>query len=83
MTSPSSPLPSPSPGSDNELAAPLYTPREKEVRPGMWRHESAPVWGGHRQQDGYISFPDFEKFCQTREYESRDEHRHERTAVKT
>ena len=36
------------------------------------------------QADGYISFPDFEKFCQSHEtYEVRDDQRHERTAVKT
>lgn len=65
----SSPLPSPSPKSPEDHQSPLDPSR---------------YWSTHRQQDGYISFPDFEKFCQSHEaYEVRDDQRHERTAVKT
>lgn len=34
-------------------------------RPAMSRTESDRYVRQYRQQDGYISFPDFEKFCQT------------------
>ncbi|KAK7189990.1 hypothetical protein PSPO01_03711 [Paraphaeosphaeria sporulosa] len=34
-------------------------------RPAVWRSESARYVHQYRQQDGYISFPDFEKFCQS------------------
>ncbi|OCK81275.1 hypothetical protein K432DRAFT_295881 [Lepidopterella palustris CBS 459.81] len=79
----SSPLPSPSPKSPGEHHSPLCTPRE-ECRPAMFRQDSTRHWSTHRQQDGYISFPDFEKFCQNRDdYEGHNEQCHERTTVKT
>ncbi|KAF2474359.1 uncharacterized protein BDR25DRAFT_216502 [Lindgomyces ingoldianus] len=58
-------------------SSPLYTPE----RPAVWRSESARYVRQYKKQDGYISFPDFEKFCATQNpYES--QHR-EHTAVKT
>ncbi|KAF2802645.1 uncharacterized protein BDZ99DRAFT_201500 [Mytilinidion resinicola] len=81
MTPASSPLPSPTPKSPEEHDSPLY---EKDGRPMIWRHDSARHFHRHQSQDGYISFPDFEKFCQTQEYQTRDEHQNaQRTAVKT
>ncbi|KAF2742241.1 hypothetical protein M011DRAFT_481844 [Sporormia fimetaria CBS 119925] len=38
---------------------PRYTPE----RPAMWRSESARYVRQYRQQDGYVSFPEFEKFA--------------------
>ncbi|KAF2680158.1 hypothetical protein K458DRAFT_312644 [Lentithecium fluviatile CBS 122367] len=58
-------------------SSPVYSPE----RPAMWRSESARYVHQQRQQDGYISFPDFEKFCESQNpYEN--QHR-EHTAVKT
>ncbi|KAF2184687.1 hypothetical protein K469DRAFT_499519, partial [Zopfia rhizophila CBS 207.26] len=57
----SSPMPSPPPQTAQMHSSPQYTPE----RPNMWRSESARYVRQYRQQDGYISFPDFEKFCQT------------------
>ncbi|KAF2272301.1 uncharacterized protein EI97DRAFT_462085 [Westerdykella ornata] len=56
-----SPMPSPAPRAAEMHSSPLYTPE----RPGVWRTESARYVRQHRQQDGYVSFPDFEKFCQS------------------
>ncbi|KAH7348056.1 hypothetical protein BKA66DRAFT_432556 [Pyrenochaeta sp. MPI-SDFR-AT-0127] len=49
-------------------------------RPTVSRTESDRYVRQYRQQDGYISFPDFEKFCQTQN--AYDQHRGH-TAVKT
>lgn len=78
----SSPLPSPSPKSPEDRQSPLCAPGEG--RHAVFTQDPSRYWSTHRQQDGYISFPDFEKFCQSHEaYEVRDDQRHERTAVKT
>jgi hypothetical protein len=48
-------------------------------RPFMWRSESDRYVRQYKQQDGYISFPDYERFCQGQSpYETR-----EHSAVKT
>ncbi|KAF1362181.1 hypothetical protein EJ07DRAFT_108274 [Lizonia empirigonia] len=46
-------------------------------RPVVWRSESDRYVTQYRKQDGYISFPDYEKFCQSQEYDQRH------TAVRT
>ncbi|KAF1998868.1 hypothetical protein P154DRAFT_577487 [Amniculicola lignicola CBS 123094] len=70
----SSPLPSPT---SRPIDSPLYA----SERPAVWRSESARYVSQSRQHDGYISFPDFEKFC---EYQNPyDAHQREHTAVKT
>ncbi|ORX91190.1 hypothetical protein BCR34DRAFT_501596 [Clohesyomyces aquaticus] len=56
---------------------PLYTPE----RPQAWRTESARYVRQYKKQDGYISFPDFEKFCATQN--PYDNQHREHTAVKT
>ncbi|KAF2868387.1 hypothetical protein BDV95DRAFT_500847 [Massariosphaeria phaeospora] len=80
------------PRNEASIASPISSPTQRPAdvdssppysieRPAVWRSESARYVGQYRQQDGYISFPDFEKFCQTQSsYES--QHR-EHTAVKT
>ncbi|OCL03850.1 hypothetical protein AOQ84DRAFT_381208 [Glonium stellatum] len=74
----SSPLPSPSPKSPEDHQS------LGEGRHAMFNQDPSRYWSTNRQQDGYISFPDFEKFCQSRDaYEVRDDQRHERAAVKT
>ncbi|KAF1947106.1 hypothetical protein EJ02DRAFT_462044 [Clathrospora elynae] len=50
------------------------------ARPTVSRTESERYVRQYRQQDGYISFPDFEKFCQNQN--SYDRH-HQNSAVKT
>ncbi|EMD67699.1 hypothetical protein GGP41_007634 [Bipolaris sorokiniana] len=57
-TPPGSPMLSPRSRLNSE---PSYT----SDRPAMSRTESDRYVRQYRQQDGYISFPDFEKFCQT------------------
>ncbi|KAH7122702.1 hypothetical protein B0J11DRAFT_436749 [Dendryphion nanum] len=68
-------LPSPAERTNEMQSSPVYTPE----RPQVWRSESDRYVRQYRQQDGYISFPDFEKFSPN-SYES--QHR-EHTAVKT
>ncbi|KAF2823632.1 hypothetical protein CC86DRAFT_57726 [Ophiobolus disseminans] len=69
---PSNPAPSPTDSRTSTYhSSPTYSPE----RPAVWRSESDRYVGQYRQQDGYISFPDFENFCH-------DQHR-EHTAVKT
>ncbi|KAJ4302996.1 hypothetical protein N0V90_001887 [Kalmusia sp. IMI 367209] len=56
------PSASPMPSPDVRMhSTPMYSPE----RPAVWRSESARYVHQYRQQDGYISFPDFEKFCQS------------------
>ncbi|KAF2637847.1 hypothetical protein P280DRAFT_97978 [Massarina eburnea CBS 473.64] len=69
----------PTPRNETPLASPMLSPVSGpggmafSERPGMWRSESARYVQQHRQQDGYISFPDFEKFCQQQNpYESQE-----------
>ncbi|PVI02764.1 hypothetical protein DM02DRAFT_522222 [Periconia macrospinosa] len=63
----------PTPRGDTPSQSPMVSPNASEMRsspvsspdrPGVWRSESARYVHQYRQQDGYISFPDFEKFCQ-------------------
>ncbi|KAH7386976.1 hypothetical protein DE146DRAFT_188899 [Phaeosphaeria sp. MPI-PUGE-AT-0046c] len=49
-------------------------------RPAVWRSESDRYVRQYRQQDGYISFPDFEQFCQS---QNGYDQRREQSAVKT
>ncbi|KAF2106799.1 hypothetical protein BDV96DRAFT_325983 [Lophiotrema nucula] len=58
---PTSFMPSPTGRSTEMHSSPLYSPE----RPSVWRSESARYVRQYKQQDGYISFPDFEKFCQS------------------
>ncbi|KAH8725212.1 hypothetical protein GQ44DRAFT_616105 [Phaeosphaeriaceae sp. PMI808] len=51
-------------------------------RPTVSRTESDRYVRQYRQQDGYISFPDFEKFCQGQGQNHYEQHR-EHTAVRT
>ncbi|KAF2731217.1 hypothetical protein EJ04DRAFT_443510 [Polyplosphaeria fusca] len=75
------------PRADTPASSPVSSTSERSPesysteRPSVWRSESARYVRQYRQQDGYISFPDFEKFCESQNpYES--QHR-EHTAVKT
>ncbi|KAF2261059.1 hypothetical protein CC78DRAFT_364333 [Lojkania enalia] len=72
---PTSPLPSPSARTAEMQSSPFFTPE----RPSVWRSESARYVRQYKHQDGYISFPDFEKFSPNL-YESQSQ---EHTAVKT
>ncbi|KAF2659001.1 hypothetical protein K491DRAFT_675933 [Lophiostoma macrostomum CBS 122681] len=74
---PTSPMPSPAPQPAEMHSSPLYSPE----RPSVWRSESARYVRQYRQQDGYISFPDFEKFCQSQN--PYDNPHREHHAVKT
>jgi hypothetical protein len=74
-----------SPRSEARSASPLPSPETtmhssySPERPFMWRSESDRYVRQYRQQDGYISFPDYERFCQGQSpYETR-----EHSAVKT
>ncbi|OAG05761.1 uncharacterized protein CC84DRAFT_1092259 [Paraphaeosphaeria sporulosa] len=58
-------------------SSPMYSPD----RPAVWRSESARYVHQYRQQDGYISFPDFEKFCQSQN--PYQQPRREHSAVRT
>ncbi|KAF2205810.1 hypothetical protein GQ43DRAFT_361549 [Delitschia confertaspora ATCC 74209] len=60
-TSNSSPQ-SPNVSTAEMRSSPLYSSHDQ--RPALWRSESARYSSQQRQQEGYISFPDFEKFCQ-------------------
>ncbi|CAI6333325.1 unnamed protein product [Periconia digitata] len=54
------------------------SPISSSERPGVWRSESARYVQQYRQQDGYISFPDFEKFCQQQNpYQNQQQHQHQ------
>ncbi|CAO2649483.1 Nn.00g068680.m01.CDS01 [Neocucurbitaria sp. VM-36] len=68
-----SPMPSPE---SRMQSSPTYS----SERPKVWRSESERYVRQYRKQDGYISFPDFEKFCESQN--AYDQH-HEHTAVKT
>ncbi|KAF2012880.1 hypothetical protein BU24DRAFT_260719 [Aaosphaeria arxii CBS 175.79] len=72
-----SPIPSPGARSNGMETNPLYSPE----RPAVWRSESDRYVQQYRKQDGYISFPDFEKFCESQN--PYDGQRHECTTVKT
>ncbi|CAI9635676.1 unnamed protein product [Alternaria burnsii] len=60
------------PRGETPPGSPMLTPRSRlqsepaysSERPSMSRTESDRYVRQYRQQDGYISFPDFEKFCQ-------------------
>ncbi|KAF1971753.1 hypothetical protein BU23DRAFT_469742 [Bimuria novae-zelandiae CBS 107.79] len=69
--------PSSSPIVSPDVRGPMYSPD----RPAVWRSESARYVHQYRQQDGYISFPDFEKFCQSQNPYQRDQR--ENNAVQT
>jgi hypothetical protein len=68
---------SPAPQPAEMHSSPLYSPE----RPSVWRSESARYVRQYKQQDGYISFPDFEKFCQSQN--PYDNPHREHHAVKT
>ncbi|KAF2795290.1 hypothetical protein K505DRAFT_240182 [Melanomma pulvis-pyrius CBS 109.77] len=72
-----SPLPSPTSRPAEMHSSPMYSPE----RPAIWRSESARYVRQYRQQDGYISFPDFERFCENQN--TYDNQHREHTAVKT
>ncbi|KAF2999368.1 hypothetical protein E8E13_006269 [Curvularia kusanoi] len=65
-----------------EVPTPIASPESRMhpsysmERPTVWRSESDRYVHQYRKQDGYISFPDYEKFCQS-QY---DQHH---TAVRT
>ncbi|KAF1850996.1 uncharacterized protein K460DRAFT_401029 [Cucurbitaria berberidis CBS 394.84] len=71
------PVGSPMPSPESRMhSSPTYS----SERPQIWRSESERYVRQYKQQDGYISFPDFEKFCQSRNsYDQQREH----TVVKT
>ncbi|KAL5121616.1 hypothetical protein ACEQ8H_000302 [Pleosporales sp. CAS-2024a] len=50
---------------DSRTSAYSGSPASSYERPSVWRTETDRYVTQYRQQDGYISFPDFEKFCQT------------------
>jgi hypothetical protein len=64
----------------SEIPSPMVSPQSSYStgRPVVWRSESDRYVTQYRQQDGYISFPDYEKFCQT-QYQYDQRH----TAVRT
>ncbi|OAL51067.1 hypothetical protein IQ07DRAFT_410090 [Pyrenochaeta sp. DS3sAY3a] len=71
------PAESPMPSPESRMhSSPTYA----QQRPTVWRSESDRYVRQYKQQDGYISFPDFEKFCQSQN--PYDQHR-EHSAVKT
>ncbi|KAF2715278.1 hypothetical protein K504DRAFT_367508 [Pleomassaria siparia CBS 279.74] len=72
-----SPLPSPTTRPADIHSTPSYSPE----RPAVWRSESAHYVRQYKQQDGYISFPDFEKFCDNQS--PYNNQRREHSAVKT
>ncbi|KAF1953173.1 hypothetical protein CC80DRAFT_507368 [Byssothecium circinans] len=74
---PSSPMVTPDSRTAEMHSSPHYSPE----RPGVWRSESARYVRQYRQQDGYISFPDFERFCQQQNPYERE--RQEGAGVKT
>ncbi|KZM21836.1 uncharacterized protein EKO05_0003125 [Ascochyta rabiei] len=58
-----------------EIPSPMVSPESRMhsshsmERPIVWRSESDRYVTQYRQQDGYISFPDYEKFCQSQQYD--------------
>ncbi|KAF2026658.1 hypothetical protein EK21DRAFT_73685 [Setomelanomma holmii] len=74
---PTNPVPSATDSRTNQYhSSPTYS----SERPTVWRSESDRYVRQYRQQDGYVSFPDFEKFCESQN--SYEQHR-EHIAVKT
>ncbi|RMZ73198.1 hypothetical protein GMOD_00009005 [Pyrenophora seminiperda CCB06] len=75
------------PRGETPPGSPMLAPRSRlnsepaysAERPAMSRTESDRYVRQYRQQDGYISFPDFEKFCQTQDVYAQQE----QTTVKT
>ncbi|KAL6708173.1 hypothetical protein ACN47E_003357 [Coniothyrium glycines] len=53
------------------------TPQCSTGRPAVWTSESERYVSQYKQQDGYISFPDFEKFCESQNpYDQQQQQHH-------
>ncbi|KAF2446213.1 hypothetical protein P171DRAFT_357675 [Karstenula rhodostoma CBS 690.94] len=79
------------PRAETPMGSPMSSPEERmhsspmysTDRPAMWRSESARYVHQYRQQDGYISFPDFEKFCQSQNPYQQQRSEREHSTVRT
>ncbi|KAF2669187.1 hypothetical protein BT63DRAFT_413645 [Microthyrium microscopicum] len=74
-TSPSSRRTSPSPSARNEKHSSYQGPPEHEAHEEKLWVEEVRDWRGGEQSGGYVSFPDFERFCP--QYGAQEETPHE------